>query len=1115
MKNTGRSISKKNNSSKKFTIEHLENRTLLSANAIDIDWHALEHSVTDQNSPEGYGHADPIFSDPSTWDPAYLADVLESQNDQNTTTGGCSICVGCGRCSGSMTSTSTTTDASSLDQQASQQTSEYLDAALSTSAEYTLYLNFDAARVYSRAGDFWLNRSYVDVPGYDLSMYGWGGYESQSIEYIVNFVQEDYAAYDVNVVTTEPTSGSYTTIYVGGTSDWYIENGNVIGVATYDIGNRDDSNYGFAFTEELSIYKSYAGNSLLNFSEYVANLISHEAGHTFGANHVDDTDFLMNPYLSANTRTVGFGNGQISGYSSTQDTQELFGSNIGYANNTADDNTGITDININTTTSISGLLEHVSDTDAFRFEATASGTFTVDLSTDVYSNLNSTLTIYDSNDNIIASNDDYYSSEDSYVSFTALYGEAYTIVVGSSDETSSGSYSLDLTAPEGTPEITVTDNSGNNNDLTIDFGDIYVGDSETYSVKIRNDGSETLTINNIITSGNFDITLPNNKSGDISIDAGGTATIVIAFNPETANIENGQITIYSNDTTNSAVTINITGQAITPTAEIEVSEVDSYGSIYLGSTAIDSDGIGYITINNTGDKTLDISSIILTGGFITDTDSMSIEAGESQVLAVSYSGSNAEIMEGTITITSNDSDQEVVTYTLSSEILGTEYTSNISNLTIVEADGIDDGIIYGGELSIDGEHQVDLWYITNNGFEDITINLNDSADAEFVVDGEIVIPAGETITISSTFSSTSPYRYSEEISLSSDDISLTVPVTVTVDTYAEFGGINRYSFKDHDGDTVTLTLLNGSGKIFLGDDSSSDINKIEIEQTSRRASALIISTGFGGTTEVAGITADGDFSMINASGVDITGEVNIAGEVNMLRVHNINQNAEVNYSTGNTGGILMFNDSEGDITISGMLRMLNASGSVKGSVTTDGDLTMLRAAGDISAEINIDGNARIIMADEISGSNINIDGNLGLMSTSELNDSEVYSSGDIGTALIRNDMVDSRVSAGFSPEFGSSTSGSKINAIMINGTYQNSTISSGISPDDDNSLMNGQATSSTGTINLVRIGSTITVSEDGSFGIIANGDIKTVIIGREIFRENLQDGDFEIIEYVE
>ena len=323
--------------------------------------------------------------------------------------------------------------------------SEYVsEELLAVGGGYVLYLDFDGGTAQPRSSDSWLYNYTAVTPAYDLSSYGWAGLEDESIDQITEFVREDYAAYHLSVVTEEPSSGDYTTIFVGGNNDWFQAGSGIIGVATYDIGNSRASNYGFAFTEELSIYSNYSGGNLLNFSEYVANLISHEAGHTFGANHIDDTSALMNPYLPLSPRTSGFGVNNIYGSGATQDTQSLLGSNLGYDHGSDDfADTFAGAATIQTGSSQAAMLERRDDIDVFQFTALASSTLTVDLDTSGYGNLDSVLTVYRASDmGLVAENDDSDGQSDSLLTFSATAGETYYIYVASYDANSSGTYSL-------------------------------------------------------------------------------------------------------------------------------------------------------------------------------------------------------------------------------------------------------------------------------------------------------------------------------------------------------------------------------------------------------------------------------------------------------------------------------------------------------------------------------------------------------------------------------------------------------------------------------------------------------------------------------------------------
>ena len=1049
---------------RRFTLESLENRTLLSANPIDaaIDWHELEHDVTDQFAKEGYGHADPVFSDPSTWDADFLANIPYIDSSES-----------------SSESKPVTLE-------------DLFTESLSSTAttDYTLYLNFDAARVYSQAGDFWLGSTYIDVPGYDLSMYGWENLEEISKGYITNFVAEDYAAYDVTVTNVEPTSGEYTTMYIGGTSDWFQANSNIIGVASYDINNRDASNYGFAFTEELSTYYSYSSGSIMNFSEYVANLVSHEAAHTFGATHIDDSSYIMNPYLPTSPRTSSFGNGPLSSSSGTQDTQDLLGANLGYLNTSDDYGDSISNaeaISLSTTT-ITGLLENMDDTDAFTFTATDSGEFTVELSTTIYGNLDSTLTIYDEDGDQVAYNDDYYGSVDSKLTFDVTANTEYTIVVGSSYSESSGSYTLDLTAPEGTPEIVVTDTEGNSSDLTIDFGDVFIGENQTYTIKIKNIGQKDLNITQISTSGNFDIDLPNGKSSDLEVNSGGYTTISVTFDPETVSTENGQIIIQSDDADNPTVVINISGKGLSYDSDIEIANAEE-GTVDFGVALTDSIGTGKVTISNTGTSTLEISSIVMPNGFNIDIETLTVASGESEDIDVWFTSDTTVTLSGNMVINSNDPDEPVTTVALTADIYTQEDFIANSQLTFNEADGVNDGIINGGDVKTGVDTEIDLWIISNEGTLDATIDLSNILGSVFAMPTEVTIAAGETYTLSTTFSSSMPYGYTDQVTATLSGEQIATPLEVNVDAYTEFGGRDRFDFVDSDGDFVSVMLKNATGKIKLGTDGEPDIKSIEIEDSSSKTN-LTIKTKRGGYTKLGDIVSDGDIKSISAKTTDISGEIDIDGDLGKLQLNDISESAVLNFGTDYKGANIQFNNTAGSIDIDGTLKSIKADGDIGGDITVNGEINSIKTKYDISATINANGYIKTVNA-------------------LNLEDAEISSSSYIKTVNLKGDMIDSSISAGYSEEFGYSQDLAQINRVSVRGLYQGSTITSGLTAEQKSSTE--ESSKPFISINNIKIGTVDTDNDGETFGIFAGGFVKRVNVGKEKITENYQDNDFVVM----
>ncbi len=761
----------------RFELEKLDSRLLLSATAVIPDCHDHNEDFSDFIR-DGYGMPDAFYSDPSTWaldssDGATFQDAIVSDSADNDLFG--------------------TLDSSDISEGDS-----HLGSLLSKGS-YTLFLDFDGAHVKSRSSDFWLGSSYVDIPAYDLGMFDWGGREAESIEIITAMVQEDYAAYNVSVTTTEPTYGDYTTLYVGGDNSWFRANSNVIGVATYDVGNYIDSNYGFAFTEELEIYKNYSNGSLHNFSEYIANLVTHEAAHTFGANHVNDTSALMNPYLPINPRISSFGG------DNSQDTQSLLGSNVGYAHGPDDYGDGFTNsepISLQGVTN--GILETRDDKDTFNFTSSFSGAMGVDLDTTAYGNLDSYLKVYKtSSQSLVNQNDNYMNDSDSYVTWNVESGVQYTIEVSSKSSNSSGTYSLEFDLPNAEPDIEIADQSGSSSDGLIDFGTLEAGTSSTSTFIITNNGLADLTVSQLSTSSPFALDIVSD-SGDVTddlvISPGESQTVTVSFESQMTGTYSGVVVISSNDESSPETTLDLMGTLKAPMPDMEVSQDGAISNDYVidfGNITRNTIGYETVTISNSGLADLVISDAVVLGGFEIDESlswPQSIAPGNSVDITVQVSGDIRQEIIGSLTVSTNDQDDPEATIILTAQITAGDLTVSES-YQVVNDNQIDFGTVY------QGENIQKTVTIINTGDDILTIS-NLAIDPIFTLDtgneygiNGIQLEAGESIEILAGYSPQATGEVSGELIITSDD--LDSPVTV-VDLMAT-GDSNSLEIIETDG----------------------------------------------------------------------------------------------------------------------------------------------------------------------------------------------------------------------------------------------------------------------------------------------------------------------------
>ena len=103
---------------------------------------------------------------------------------------------------------------------------------------------------------------------------------------VVEQVQQYYDATGakLQVTSSKPAGGDFTTIHVGGTyADLGCSGNGVLGIAPFDVGNANRNDIGFVFSG--STHDAHA----------VAIGVAHEAGHSFGLDHVTNRSDLMYP----------------------------------------------------------------------------------------------------------------------------------------------------------------------------------------------------------------------------------------------------------------------------------------------------------------------------------------------------------------------------------------------------------------------------------------------------------------------------------------------------------------------------------------------------------------------------------------------------------------------------------------------------------------------------------------------------------------------------------------------------------------------------------------------------------------------------------------------------
>lgn len=209
-----------------------------------------------------------------------------------------------------------------------------------------------------------------------------------------------------------------------------------------------------------------------------------------------------------------------------------------------------------------------------------------------------------------------------------------------------------------TAELTVTDNSENQAVATrritvespfaapvvdtIGFDDVAVGSISGDSIEIENTGNEALNLNDIRLEGSdpdaFELE-GNAEDGELTVDPGDTRTISVRFTPDAPGLKESRI-VFGDNNPVGIDPIELDGAGV----EGDLTPLDS--AVDFGSVAADENETETVTIENTGNATIDVSETEITGsgqdafdvisGGATVTDPVTIEAGGTHDIEVEF-----------------------------------------------------------------------------------------------------------------------------------------------------------------------------------------------------------------------------------------------------------------------------------------------------------------------------------------------------------------------------------------------------------------------------------------------------------------------------------------------
>lgn len=299
------------------------------------------------------------------------------------------------------------------------------------------------------------------------------------------------------------------------------------------------------------------------------------------------------------------------------------------------------------------------------------------------------------------------------------------------------------------PEISVKPTS-----INFDTTKIQENYQKQRLITIQNNGSDILTVSNI-ESNDAHFTV---SQTSLELLPNESQNVVIYFSPTDTNQVNSTVLVYSNDPSNYAVEVVVSGKGYNPsTPKITVVP----GSIIFDTNVIGSSQTKYTYVNN-GDEyePLVVSSITSSNPQFTVSDTtFTVTPQSGKFIGITFTPVETGFIEGSLTINSNDPDSSSYIVPL----VGEGREPDQPQISV----GTDS--LYFGEVTIDEQRTLSI-EVTNLGEATLTVSSVSSNNAQFTANREqFNVGASETEILQITFSPTEEGFTDGVITLISND----------------------------------------------------------------------------------------------------------------------------------------------------------------------------------------------------------------------------------------------------------------------------------------------------------------------------------------------------------
>ncbi len=294
---------------------------------------------------------------------------------------------------------------------------------------------------------------------------------------------------------------------------------------------------------------------------------------------------------------------------------------------------------------------------------------------------------------------------------------------------------------------------------SLNFGGVQTGGvSGGQTVTLTNAGTMALDITGVSVQGTNYLDFATDAAPTYTIDPGLSAAFDVSFGPTAVGTRSASLVIDF-DYAGSPEIIPLWGVGLSPVASVSLGNID-FGSVFTGAAS----GATPVTITNTGNQTLNISSIGLSGShpgdFATNAAaSYSIAPSASETFDVTFSPMADGARSANLAIISDDPASPANVSLTGTGVIPQPPTADVSPAAIDF-----------GTVDVDATSSPQAVTITNTG--DLTLNVSGvSASGDFAANAAppYAIAPGDFVAFNVTFTPTSEGAAAGQISITSND----------------------------------------------------------------------------------------------------------------------------------------------------------------------------------------------------------------------------------------------------------------------------------------------------------------------------------------------------------